>query len=211
MSRTSVDRNAPPGAFDRLPLRIAQCHPSASGASRIAFVGSMVVELVVVLGGVAVATVAEPASLGVLASRPLATAQIAAGITLWAALMVIPATRLLSRAWLRQEVVVADGHVEIIRRTPLGSRRRLVPLTAYKGIAHHVRASLSGLAHEIVLVHAEPSLTVTLMSAERVTQAMLDEAKLLLGLPEIPARAIYERRSVQRAEASAPELGTVAA
>ncbi len=194
MSRAALDRNSTGTTFDCLPLKISPSHLTEIGSSRIVLLVPIVVGLVVSLGGVALAAVTEPSSLSVLVERPLATAQIAAGIALSAALFLIPASRAVSRAWVRREVVIADGIVEIVRRTPLTHRRRSVPLAEYQGIAHHVRSSLSGVAHEIVLVHSEPSSTVTLMSAERVTQAMLDEAKALLGLPEISARAIYERK-----------------
>jgi hypothetical protein len=44
-------------------------------------------------------------------------------------------------------------------------------------------------------VHAEPALTVTLASGNQMTQGMLDAAKSLLRLPEVPPRALYERRA----------------
>jgi hypothetical protein len=44
-------------------------------------------------------------------------------------------------------------------------------------------------------VHADPALTVTLASGEHVTQGVLDAARSLLRLPEVPPRALYERRA----------------
>lgn len=193
MARSAPDRGSSTGDFRDLPLRVgmvASCHVAAR---RWAYVLPAAIGLSVLLGTVAVATVAEPSSLGALFERPLATAQIAAGLALWAALLAVPASRGIARFWARREVVIDNGMVEIVGHTPLGKRCRSVPLGDYQGLAHHIRASLSGLSHEIVLVHAERELTVTLISAERVTVDMLEDAKSLLGLPEIPARAIYER------------------
>lgn len=206
MSRTALDANSKNVSFQGLPLRISTPNPSGRGSLRLVLLVPFVSTMIVLLGGVALAAVTEPTSLSVLVERPLATAQIAAGIALWAALLLIPASRALSRACVRREVVIADGAVEIVRRTPFTTRRRSVPLTEYQGVAHHVRSSLSGLAHEIVLVHPQSSATVTLLTAERVTQAMLDEAKSLLGLPEIPARAIYERTPARRSAQHEPSV-----
>jgi hypothetical protein len=133
--------------------------------------------------------------LDALAQRPLASIQIAAGLALWAALFVVPASRAITTLWRRRVVSIGHDTVEISDRLLTGARTCHVPLSAYSGIAHHIRASLSGLTHEIVLVHADPTLTVTIASGERVTQGMLDAAKSLLRLPEVPPRAIYERRA----------------
>jgi hypothetical protein len=206
MSRTALDVNSNGALFQGLPLRVSPSHSSVRASLRIVLLLPIVSTLFALLGGVALAAVTEPTSLSLLIERPVAAAQIAAGVAMWAALLLIPASRALSRACVRREVVIADGAVEIVRRTPLSSSRRSVPLAEYRGVAHHVRSSLSGLSHEIVLVHPQPSLTVTLLTAERVTQAMLDEAKSLLGLPEVPARAIYERNPSRRAADHAPAV-----
>jgi hypothetical protein len=206
MSRTAVDSNSTGALSQGLPLRVSPSQSSIRASLRIALLLPIVATLLALLGGVALAAVTEPTSLSLLIERPVAAAQIATGVAMWAALLLIPASRALSRACVRREVVIADGAVEIVRRTPFSSRRRSVPLTEYRGVAHHVRSSLSGVSQEIVLVHPQRSLTVTLLSAERVTQAMLDEAKALLGLPEIPARAIYERNPSRPAADHAPAV-----
>jgi hypothetical protein len=193
MSQTAFNADSNVALFQGFPLRVSPSHSSVRASLRIVLLLPIVLTLLALLGGVALAAVTEPTSLSLLIERPVAAAQIAAGVAMWAALLLIPASRALSRACVRRDIVIADGAVEIVRRTPLSTRRRSVPLTEYRGVAHHVRSSLSGLSHEIVLVHPQRSLTVTLITAERVTQAMLDEAKSLLGLPEISARTIYER------------------
>jgi hypothetical protein len=149
------------------------------------------------LVGGALASAIEPSVVDAMADRPLAVVQIAAGIGLSLALLAVPATRVVGRLLGRPSVTLAGGAVSVIERTLLGRRERTIPLSAFVGVAHHIRASLSGLTHEIVLVHPEPRLSVTLVSAEKVTQAMLDEASRDLGLPEVPARSLYERRVTQ--------------
>ncbi|MGE0698061.1 MAG: hypothetical protein AB7O57_03120 [Hyphomicrobiaceae bacterium] len=193
MSRNALDRATPPPAFASLPLRI---EPSGSPASKITRALLLVPALLaaaVPLASAALASASEPAILAALADRPVAAVQIGLGIVVWAGLFLWPARRALDRLWRRRQVVVHATSVEMIEVTPLGSRRREIPIGDYRGLAHHIRASLSGLTHEIVLVHADPALDVTLHSADRVTQAMIDSAKAMLGLPEVPARTLYER------------------
>ncbi len=160
--------------------------------------------IAVLVGGVAFASTGEASALALLAERPLASVQIAAGVALCTGLLAVPAVRALSRLLVRREVRFDDDAVQILRHTPLGISALSVPVKDYRGIAHHIRASLSGLVHEVVLVHPDAAMSVTLVSAPHVTQAALDEYKSLFNLPEIPARAIYERHwSTQDAAAAA--------
>ncbi len=195
-------RSAGLGQF---PIRLSQTVSTGSKISRVLLLIPVVAAISFPFVGLAVASTTNPTMLDALADRPLATLQIATGLVLWVGLFLLPARRMAQRLWASREVVIADGSVEIIERTWLGSHRQSTPVASYMGLAHHIRASLSGLTHEIILVHAEPSLTVTLVACDRVTQAMLDDAKALLNLPEISARAIYERdRSMHGARPSSP-------
>lgn len=211
MPPLSTDQAGRSAAFDHFPIRLSQTASTGSKVSRVLLLIPAVAAITFPFVGLAVASTTNPTMLDALAERPLATLQIATGLALWVGLFLLPARRILQRLWASREVVIADGSVDIIERTWLGSRRTSTPVASYMGLAHHIRASLSGLTHEIILVHAEPSLTVTLMAGDRVTQTMLDDAKALLNLPEIPARAIYERdRSVHSARPS-PTLEPVQA
>jgi hypothetical protein len=194
MSRTVFKLVSPAPAFDCLPIRIEQA-PAGSAFSRLLLLLPAVVAMTALLAGVAIAAVDEPAMLDALARRPLASMQIAAGLVLWTALFVVPASRAITTLWRHRMVSIGHGMVEISDRRLMGMRVRQMPLSAYSGVAHHIRASLSGLTHEIVLVHADPALTVTLASGEHVTQGVLDAARSLLRLPEVPPRALYERRA----------------
>jgi hypothetical protein len=181
----------PAVVLDRLTPALAKPSAVSGFAKGIAalWVGSA---LAIFLASMSSATGGHASGFGVLAERPLAALQTIAGLSLCAVLLLMPALRGLARLWVRQDVHVSPEGVEILRHTPLGIARQCVPLNHYQGIAHHIRASLSGLTHEIILVHPNSAFSVTLLSAEHVTQAMLDEYKSLFSLPEIPARAIYE-------------------
>lgn len=195
MARTVFDVISPPTAFDRLPITVIQVASPSTGATRLLLLLPAIGALSTLLTGVAIAAVAEPGMLDAVARRPLASIQIAFGLVIWAALFVVPASRAIAAIGRRREVSIVDDVVEIKDRSLLGTRSRGARVGDYRGITHHIRASLSGLTHEIVLVHSNPSLTVTLLSADRVTQGMLDEAKTLLQLRELPPGTIYERHT----------------
>jgi len=177
--------------LDRLAPALAKPSAVADFAKSIVTLW-IVSAAAILLASISFATDGEASGFSVLAERPLAALQTVVGVSLCAVLVLVPALRGLARLWAWQEVRVSPEMVEILRHTPLGIARQCVPLNHYQGIAHYIRASLSGLTHEILLVHPDSAFSVTLLSAERVTQSMLDEYKSLLGLPEIPARAIYE-------------------
>lgn len=203
MSRTAFKLVSPVPAFDRLPIRIEQV-ATGSAFSQVLLLLPAVAAISVLLAGVALAASGEPAVLDVLSERPLASVQIAAGLALWAALFIVPATRAIAMLWRERVVAIDGGMVEISDRRLTGLQTVRAPISEYCGVAHHIRASLSGLTHEIVLVHEKPCLTVTLAAAERVTQAQLDAVKSLFKLPEISPRAIYERLPAPSHVASTP-------
>jgi hypothetical protein len=62
------------------------------------------------------------------------------------------------------------------------------------GLAHHIRASLSGARHEIVLVHPDRARSVLLAFDAQVREADLKAMAAQLGLPVVPASLIYGGR-----------------
>ena len=97
--------------------------------------------------------------------------------------------------------------------SPFGSWTWSEPLSAYAGVAHHVRASLSGTRHELILVHPEREKSVLLSVAPRTTQAEVNRVINLLGSFEIPPSALYRFKAPwmrSRSRASAPSLSDAA-
>jgi hypothetical protein len=126
-----------------------------------------------------------------LSERPFSVVQIGLGIAVWCALFVLPVRDVVMRLGSRRTVRIEDGTVQVADKTPFGETKWSMPLASYQGIAHHTRASLSGLRHELILVHPDPAKNVLLAVGDRIHQSTLDRAKDLLRLPEVPARALY--------------------
>jgi hypothetical protein len=204
MKLTKFDRAEPSVTFKTLPLRLELSASRASALARLMLILPAAMAVAVPLGLVASRAVTEPQTLALLAERPLATLQIGLGVGLWAILFVLPAWRALMRLFARRLVEIVDGNVTIRDRGVLADTTSKVALASYLGIAHHIRASLSGTVHEMVLVHPDQRRCVTLLVAERITQRTMDEASALLGVGQVPARALYDRAVRPAAERGKP-------
>ncbi|MDX2156926.1 MAG: hypothetical protein SFW09_10495 [Hyphomicrobiaceae bacterium] len=200
MAHVIFDRVTPSPGFSSLPLRLDQRSSRGSALSRLLLFLPAALALSVPLTIVAARAIAEPQTLALLAERPVASLQIALGVLLWLSLFVLPARLALVRLWASRQVEIAEGAVHVVDRVGLEPRAWSAPIASYLGLAHHIRASLSGVTHEIVLVHPDARRDVTLMVADKVTQRTLDEAKALLGLPEVSPRTMYERPSTRSFE-----------
>ncbi len=160
---------------------------------------SMVLSL---LGGMFLATsqaLSEPEAVSIAMAHPMVTLQIVAGLLLLATLVLVPARRLVARAIHTGEVEIDDRSVRVSEHGYLTRRSFAEPLDAYRGIAHRIRTTLSGVRHELVLVHPDASRDVVI--ALDGASADLTPASLMarLGLPEIAVGDIRRARQVAAA------------
>ncbi len=194
MAKVQFDQIAPQADFQALPIRFTgTASRSAAIARLLLLVPAMAVLIVPVTLVIAHASDASGTPLSALSERPLSVAQIVVGVAVWCALFLLPVRNIVMRLGARRTVTIADGTVAVCDTSPFGSTSWSAPLATYCGIAHHVRASLSGLRHELILVHEDPAKNVLVAVADRIPQSTLDRAKALLGLPEVPAKALYVR------------------
>lgn len=188
------DRLSEEPTLDVLPIRMEQSNARSVTVSRLLLLSPALVLLAVpMLVGAHVATV--PEAMSAVSEHPMAALQVLVGCLLWAALIAIPLTQAVCRLHARRHIVIDEAGVAVTETSLAGSRSWSVPLASYRGVAHHVRTSVSGMRHELILVHPDPKRSVLLTMKDRLTQTSVEKAKQLLGLPEVPARTIYERAS----------------
>ena len=132
-------------------------------------------------------------SLSLMSENPVSALQILTGLIVWVALFIWPLKRIVGCMGARREVNIDEGMVKVSDSSPFGAANWSAPLASYRGIAHHIRASLSGNRHELVLVHADPAKNVVLSISDRISQTTFERAKCLLNLPEVPAKDLYVR------------------
>lgn len=193
MQGAYFDHVEPTPSFEALPIRIELTTSRAGALVKLALLTPMMILVAVPISMIAAQAGAEQSALDYVMEHPVSSAQIAVGLMMWAALFLIPLKRIIARMGARRVVEISDGWVRVADSSPFGGRTWTAPLASYKGVAHHIRSSLSGNRHELILVHAEPGKSVLVAVADRISQETLDRAKALLGLPELPARALYAR------------------
>ena len=193
MTAKTTEVREPVSAFDQLPVRNERCPSLPSVVFDLCLLAAAVTGLASLLTIAVTHAVAEPRALTVLSNRPLAAAQGLFGLAVLLVIVGLPVRRLLRRVGARRIVEVDSAVVRVTETTLWGTRQWEEPLARYRGVAHHVRASLSGLSHELVLVHENAAKNVVMAEAHRITHATIERAKTLLGLPELPARELYAR------------------
>lgn len=150
----------------------------------------------------------EPDTLNLALARPMATLQIIAGLLLLATLLLVPVRRLFARVG-RTGLIEIDDRIVRVRETGLlASRSFTEPLAAYEGAAHRIRTTLSGVQHQIVLVHSDARRDVVI-ALDAAKPSMTPAAMMAqLALPEIALADIPRARRIERAPA--PSLDLVA-
>ncbi len=64
------------------------------------------------------------------------------------------------------------------------------------GVVHHVRASLSGTRHELILVHPQREKSVLLSLADKMPQSEVDRVAALLGQKVVPPSELYRFKAL---------------
>ncbi len=183
--------------------RIVQIAQPLATAGLLVVSGLATAGVLVPFGLVAAHAASDPAALAVLAERPGSTILVACGLLLVLALVAVPLRAALARLSRRRAIVAfADGRVQVEEHGLTGIKRWSARTGEFKGIAHHVRATLSGARHELILVHADSSKDILLQIASRPADLTLEGFGRMIGVPEIPARELYGRRRNRGTEAS---------
>ena len=186
--------------FDRLPFSIDQ---KSSRSSALILLALLVPALCIVFVPVGFLAAFAAQSLWIAAERPLAALQILAGLCICTVMFGVPAKRLVQRFGSRRSVRITERAVTVSDAGLFGSSTWSAPISEFAGIAHHVRATLSGLRHELILVHPARSRSVLIHAGDHMTKTMLERATTLLRLPEVPAKDLY-RSGARRPQIAIP-------
>lgn len=188
MPQASLESIASDPLFSALPLIVEQRSSRISALILLCLLVPALVGLVLPVWFLAVFAV--PA-LWIAAENPGAALQVLGGLAVWTGLFVVPAMRLLERFRTSRTVSIGTAMVSVRERRLVGERSWMVPLLQFTGVTHIIRTSLSGLHHELILVHNEPRRCIVLHRADRISQTTIDRAAQLLSLPQVPASELY--------------------
>jgi hypothetical protein len=199
--RVAIYDRVEPAIPTQLPLRLVQtCSQRAAAV--------LLVVAVPVVAAIAVASLMlifqaayAPAVRAILAQHPALGLEILAAIAVWLYLLGLPLRRLFYRLTLARAVEVDERTVTVTEGGRFRTRTWSAPLGSYTGLAHHLRASLSGTRHELILVHPEKHKSVLLSLGRSMPQEEVDRVAQMLGQKEICSGALYRFRPRSKAPA----------
>lgn len=174
--------------------------------SRLAGLGFMAVLAALIIGpqlGFIVYALATPAVRATIAEQPMMALEIALALTFWIGLVIWPLRDLLLRLARNRTVEISETTVSAADTHVFGTKAWTAPLSEYRGIAHHIRTSLSVARHELVLVHPDAKRSVLLRVSDNISEAETERMARLLGLPRIAASELYYAFAAQQGRAAA--------
>lgn len=137
-----------------------------------------------------------PGVRAVVAEHPALGLEVATALAFWTYLLALPLKRPFDRLAARRTIFIDAETVAVCETGHFRCRTWTAPRSAFSGLTHHVRASLSGTRHELILVHPDREKSVLLAVADRMTQGEVDRVAALLEQKEIPPGELYRMRDL---------------
>lgn len=191
MRIAQFDTVAPRFGDQTLPCRLEQRASTVGTAVVLTLLLPVALMLLLPFAMLLAQIAAEPATRLALANQPAAAVQIALGFALLSMLIGWPVRALIDRLGRRRIVEIDDNLVSVADSGMFSCCQWSEPLARYRGIAHNVRTTNAGPRHELILVHPERRAHVLLAISDRMNDAEVVEAAARLGLPVVPAQALY--------------------
>lgn len=178
------------GDDDRL-IRIEQRPSRFSAVFFLMLLVPATLALLIPVMMLAVVAVAEPTSRAMFAEHPMAVMQTVAGLVVWALLWGVPASRFFNRLGRTRSIKIDGRQVYVRDRSMSGTSTWIAELSDFIGLAHHVRASLSGSRHELILVHADADKSLLVHASALVTDRQTADLADQLNQRVVPGSALY--------------------
>lgn len=170
------------------PLLIDQAPEGSGRFIMLALLGPALMALLVPFWLIVTHLMTDPATRAVLTARPLAGLQLGLGLLVLMWIFGWPLAHLAGGAMARRRITIDGGFVHSTTSRPFGKRAWTEPLSAYAGVTHRVRTTHSGVRHELVLVHRQPSRSLILQSSPHISPETVEAAAGFFALAEIPSR-----------------------
>jgi len=194
MRLAAVDRMSPPMPdFSGSTIRIEQLPARRSVGVLLAFLVAVAAVLLFPFYLLASSALADQGLRAVVATRPLAAVQVLTGLAFWLFLVGFPITRLVDTLTRSRSVEIAGGLVTVSDRAFGRFATWQAPLSEFCGVVPYLRASLSGVRHELILLHPDRDRSVLIALADRLHQSDVDRIAGALAQPELPPRALHGR------------------
>ena len=204
MQIKAIDSVEIPADATRLPLTITQSSAILPAFALVLVSGVSIAGLLLPVTLIAAHSFADPRSAAAILDRPMSSTMLLAGLVIALGLLTIPFRAGLKRLRQRCAVQLAGDHVAVRQQGLIVLRSWSAPYSHFAGVTHHIRATLSGARHEIILVHPDHRKHVLLNLGSRTPEIGADQFARLLGMQVLPASVLYDRRTEPSQVASTP-------
>jgi hypothetical protein len=189
--RVAIFERVDPPVPAELPLRLIETCSRRTAMVMLV----LAVPAVVAVGFSALMLIVEalmvPGPRAAIAQHPVLGLEVLTGIAFGAYLLGLPQKRLVERLAAARTIDIDETTVTVTEIGHFRSQTWSVPRSDFAGLTHHVRASLSGTRHELILVHPEREKSLLLSLAPRMLQSEVDRVAAMLGCKEIPPSELY--------------------
>ena len=195
MRIAAIDRIEAPGQCAGLPLNLKQHSAMLPACALVLVSGLSIVALMLPVVLIAMHSLTDARLAAVVIERPVISAGLLAGLLLAVGLMLLPFRAGLLRMRQCRDVRLAHDTIMVEDHSLFGLSRWHAPISQFAGVTHHIRATLSGPRHEIILVHRDRGKDVLLNLSARSPEQGAEQFARWLGLDVIHASVLYGRRS----------------
>jgi hypothetical protein len=174
-----------------LPLRSRQTPPPASHMIKFGLLALLASAVLLPQLGLAAYGAFNADLRQQILDHPMIAIQFVAVLGFWLVLFGLPMHKMICRLLSRRSVEITSTSVAVDDLGVFGNQAWNAPLTEFSGIAHHVRSSLGGTRHELVLIHPDSRKSVLLLRSEHISDTDVERFSALLRVPHIPAAELY--------------------
>jgi hypothetical protein len=191
MRLDSIEASFPAALPTAFPIRLVQTPSRAGSILKLIILLPASIALLTPFVLVGAQLVSNPAARAILSEQPQTGALLILALSFWGVLLGWPLKRIAGTVARLRTVSIFNGSVQVADSDVFGDDKWRAPITAFAGVAHNVRSSLSGVRHELVLVHREREKSILLAMAPRFSQSDIDALCRLLNTGEVSSKALY--------------------
>ena len=180
-------------AANAFPLRFQQGARRAPSLMSLAGLTALATAVVAPQLALASYALASPSIRQAILEQPVVVFQLAIALAFWISLFAWLLKSLVARATQSRNVEITSEFVAVNEVRAFRSSQWFEPLGHYRGIAHHIRSSLAGTRHELVLVNPDARRSVLLRASDCISDAEISQMCRLLRLPQISPATLYRR------------------
>ncbi len=205
MRIAAIDRVITSGKDGHLPVELRQSSARLIALTLLVLSATAIVALLTPAAMIVIGVADNPQTLSKVFAHPGSAALLMFGILVGLMLLAVPLRAGLARLRGQRVVVLTEDSVDVEDQGLFRRSSWTASPAQFCGVTHHIRATLSGARHEIILIHPDSDKDVLLSLTPSAPAMGAHEYARLLGLKEVHAKQLYARNRSASANDRAPE------